>query len=146
MGPEFFQTKMGSKFFNSDVPRIANALETIAEKLNIEKQAENAGQYMMLITHSWDSDYIAVPCMNEDDAIIWRERYLTEEQHTIRAEQKYDPYVITIDDTEKILVYTKDFNPKEMDYHDYDFAIYKIVQAGHGHHPELFGIGENKKS
>ena len=32
-GPEFFQTGLGRKFYQSDVPRIASALEKIAESL-----------------------------------------------------------------------------------------------------------------
>ena len=36
MGPEFFQTMMGRKFYEADVPRIAVALERIADAL--EKQ------------------------------------------------------------------------------------------------------------
>lgn len=31
--PEFFQTIMGKKFYEGDVPRIAKALETIARKM-----------------------------------------------------------------------------------------------------------------
>ena len=31
--PEFFQTPMGHRFYESTMPRIATALETIAEKL-----------------------------------------------------------------------------------------------------------------
>ena len=37
-GPEFFQTGMGHKFYDSDVPRIVKALERIAAAL--EKLAE----------------------------------------------------------------------------------------------------------
>ena len=32
---EFFQTQMGHKFYESDVPRIASALERIADRLEI---------------------------------------------------------------------------------------------------------------
>lgn len=32
-GPNFFQTRMGQKFYEADVPRIANALERIADAL-----------------------------------------------------------------------------------------------------------------
>lgn len=32
-GPEFFQTRMGQKFFEGTMPRIADALTTIAERL-----------------------------------------------------------------------------------------------------------------
>lgn len=38
MGPQFFQTGMGQKFFEVTVPRIATALERIATAL--EKQNE----------------------------------------------------------------------------------------------------------
>ena len=33
MGPEFFQTHMGRKFYEADVPRIAKSLESIAASL-----------------------------------------------------------------------------------------------------------------
>jgi hypothetical protein len=39
-GPEFFQTRMGQKFFESDVPRIARALESIAEKFSAPEKVE----------------------------------------------------------------------------------------------------------
>jgi len=32
-GPEFFQTRMGQKFYGSDVPRIAKTLEDILVEL-----------------------------------------------------------------------------------------------------------------
>ena len=34
-GPEFFQTMMGRKFYDADVPRIANALERIATAMEM---------------------------------------------------------------------------------------------------------------
>lgn len=40
-GPEFFQTMMGRKFYEADVPRIAKALERIAaalESLEVQNQ------------------------------------------------------------------------------------------------------------
>ncbi len=37
MGIEFFQTQMGHKFYESDVPRIAKALERIADKLDVKE-------------------------------------------------------------------------------------------------------------
>lgn len=38
MGPEFFQTYMGRKYYERDVPRIVEALERIA--MAMEKQIE----------------------------------------------------------------------------------------------------------
>jgi hypothetical protein len=36
--PEFFQTLLGRKFYESDVPRIARALEDIASQLEIQNK------------------------------------------------------------------------------------------------------------
>jgi uncharacterized protein (DUF2164 family) len=33
--PEFFQTRMGHQFYNGTMPRIAKALEAIAEQLTV---------------------------------------------------------------------------------------------------------------
>lgn len=33
MSAEFFQTRMGKKFYEADVPRLANALEQIAKEM-----------------------------------------------------------------------------------------------------------------
>jgi len=33
MGPQFFQTRMGQKFFEGTMPRIAKVLEEIADEL-----------------------------------------------------------------------------------------------------------------
>lgn len=32
-GPEFFQTRMGQKFYEADVPRIVEALQSIAKEM-----------------------------------------------------------------------------------------------------------------
>lgn len=39
-GPEFFQTPMGRKFYEADVPRIAKALEKLAQRSEIGARAE----------------------------------------------------------------------------------------------------------
>ncbi len=49
MGQEFFQTKMGSKFYSGDIPRMINALERIADALEIiaekeEREEEKEGK------------------------------------------------------------------------------------------------------
>jgi hypothetical protein len=41
MSIEFFQTRMGKKFYDADVPRITKALERIADAL--EESNKNAG-------------------------------------------------------------------------------------------------------
>jgi hypothetical protein len=38
MGPEFFQTQMGRKFYESSVPRLVKALERIVEALEGQKE------------------------------------------------------------------------------------------------------------
>lgn len=44
-GPEFFQTQMGYRFYQNDVPRIANALEKIADRLEAEDVSKKADIY-----------------------------------------------------------------------------------------------------
>jgi hypothetical protein len=39
-GPQFFQTRMGTRFYEADVPRIANALERIAAALEARTPRE----------------------------------------------------------------------------------------------------------
>lgn len=47
-GPEFFQTQMGRKFYESDVPEISRSLAKIAKHLEIlttgKEQREQQGQ------------------------------------------------------------------------------------------------------
>jgi len=40
MGPEFFQTMMGRKFYEADVPRVASALERIAAAMEEANRLE----------------------------------------------------------------------------------------------------------
>ena len=40
-------------------------------------------KYVMLITYSWDRDYVAVPCNDDIEAMEWLNRYLDEEVKTI---------------------------------------------------------------
>lgn len=44
MHPQFFQTKMGMKFFNADVPRLIRALERIADQLEKEPSNDDANE------------------------------------------------------------------------------------------------------
>jgi hypothetical protein len=41
-GPEFFQTMMGKKFYESTAPRIARALEDISHELKRQNDLEEA--------------------------------------------------------------------------------------------------------
>lgn len=41
MSPQFFQTRMGVKFFQSDIPRLVAALERIAKQLEERSQADD---------------------------------------------------------------------------------------------------------
>lgn len=46
MGPKFFETRAGRKFYEADIPRIADSLEKIAEalqKLIKEGEEKNNG-------------------------------------------------------------------------------------------------------
>jgi hypothetical protein len=48
-GPEFFQTMMGKRFFESTAPRIATALEEIAEALTKKPEPERAESGMPVV-------------------------------------------------------------------------------------------------
>jgi len=42
MGPKFFETRAGRKFYEADIPRIADSLEKIAEALQkLIKEGKN---------------------------------------------------------------------------------------------------------
>lgn len=40
MGPKFFETRMGQKFYDGDVPRVVRALESIATSLDAIDQRQ----------------------------------------------------------------------------------------------------------
>lgn len=44
VGPNFFQTRMGQKYYEHDVPRIADALERIANALEKQNEFEQQNQ------------------------------------------------------------------------------------------------------
>ena len=50
---EFFQTQMGRKFFEADVPRALKAIERIADKL---EQKDSAAAYKKALQYIADND------------------------------------------------------------------------------------------
>ena len=57
---QFYETQMGRKFFSSDVPRIAKALESLVEQLNrlndnLEKGAADRRE-LWAVNIEWDTD------------------------------------------------------------------------------------------
>ncbi len=43
-GPEFFQTRMGHRFFESTLPRLVDVLEKIAKELELKRIKESTKQ------------------------------------------------------------------------------------------------------
>ena len=91
--------------------------------------------FIMLITYSFDSDYIAVPCETEEEAIEWLNVYLKREVQTVIDENEYKPVVREYMDTLKELVYEEDENFIDSDA---DIAEYRVIEIGNGFRPELF--------
>ena len=96
-------------------------------------------KYIMLITYSFDFDYISVPCMTKEEAVKTMNSYIKEEINTIRAKNEYDPVVLNLCDTEKIFVYAPDEYSyvDSANYYEYDYATYKVI--------EIFHIRDNSK-
>ena len=86
-------------------------------------------KYTMLITYSFDSDYVAIPCETEAEAKEWLEKYLKEEILTVINESEYEPFVRRHSDTEVELVYETDeiYVTAET-----GIASYRIIKQGHG--------------
>ena len=86
--------------------------------------------YLMLITYSFDTDYIAKPCATEDEAIAELNKYLDKEIATVKKECEYDPIVERYGETEIELIYTDNiWNYAEGEA---DTATYKVIEIGHG--------------
>lgn len=89
-------------------------------------------EFLMLITYSFDIDYVAVPCETEEDAIREMDRYLETEIGIVKNEHDYTPIVLTMSETEKILVYEDiERGINETNYMPFDHAVYKVVEISH---------------
>ena len=86
--------------------------------------------YLMLITYSFDTDYVAKPCATEGEAIAELNKYLDEEIKIIKKESGYDPIVERYSEQEVKLVYTD--NVWDYDEGEVDTATYKVIEIGHG--------------
>ena len=86
--------------------------------------------YIMLITYSFDTDYVAKPCATEEEAIAELNKYLDKEVETVKTECEYMPIIIRYGESEVKLVYTDD--KWEYANEDIDTATYKVIEIGHG--------------
>lgn len=85
-------------------------------------------KYIMLITYSWDSDYIAVPCNDDIEAMEWLNRYLDEEVKTIREENEYEPTIIRHNDELVELMYDEELAIDS----NTDVATYRVIEISNG--------------
>lgn len=85
--------------------------------------------YILLIIYSFTTDYIALPCKTEKEAIEKLDEYLNTEIETVKKESGYEPIKIRHDETETELVYESD---KAFIDEDSDKAIYKVIEIEHG--------------
>ena len=60
MGIEFFNTKMGQKFYSADVPKLINAIETVSNKLDelantqYEYEVSSTGGISSYLAEGWE--------------------------------------------------------------------------------------------
>lgn len=83
--------------------------------------------FAMIITYSFDSDYVAFPCATQDEAQAVLEDYLAEEIETVRTESGYDPIVRRESDGSAVLIYADDEAFEE----DADRAEYRTFEIPH---------------
>lgn len=53
---QFFETRRGVKFYDNDVPRIANALESIAKQLELLNANMSKKKNLWAVNIDWDTD------------------------------------------------------------------------------------------
>jgi hypothetical protein len=92
-------------------------------------------KYIMLITYSFDSDYVAVPCKTEAEAIDWMNTYINHEIQTVTSQDGYAPIVREHSETENELIYERDEAYIDSDS---SWASYKVIEIGNGFRPSLF--------
>ena len=86
--------------------------------------------YLMLITYSFDSNYVAIPCSTESDSRAVLEKYLKEEILTVINESEYEPIVRRYDDVNIVeLIYESD---ETLIDNATDIATYRIIELEHG--------------
>ena len=78
--------------------------------------------HIMLITYSFDSDYVSIPCPSEEEAIKLLHEYLNEEVNITENECEYTPIIREYSDDEIELIYSGD-----------DVATYRVVEIDHGY-------------
>lgn len=90
--------------------------------------------FIMLITYSFDTDYVSVPCKTEEEALCVLHKYMQDEIKVTQEERGYTPQVIKMSDTEYYLSYADAECCGMVDagnYSDHDYAVYKVIEARH---------------
>lgn len=93
-------------------------------------------KYVMLITYSFDTEYIAIPTETEAEAIDTLHMYLNDEVEYVKIADEYNPVVIKMSETEIVLVYfNQEFESEPIsadNYYEHDHSVYKVIEIGHG--------------
>lgn len=82
--------------------------------------------YIVTITYSFDTDYIAKKCDTYEEAIKILNEHLYEEIKTVQRESEYTPSVIVNTEDDITLVYAE--NQTE-DFRTEDCSYYKIFEV-----------------
>lgn len=95
----------------------------------MQKTEIGKAKYVMLLTYNFTTDYSAVPCETEEEAIKVMHKWIDAEIETVKTECGYEPVVKEYSDDEMVIAYTDD----ELYFDLYtDAATYKVIEIGHG--------------
>lgn len=60
MGPQFFQTRMGQKFYEGDFPRLVKVLENISKSLEDENKTEAKEKLKEILSQVGDKEEVSI--------------------------------------------------------------------------------------
>ena len=94
-------------------------------------------QYVLVVTHCFDTSYTAFSYPTEEEALRKMDFYLNKEVKTTRESRGYTPKIMSFCDTEKGLVYSDLDDIDTSNYYEHDYSIFKVIELEHDYHPEL---------
>ncbi|MCR4653821.1 MAG: hypothetical protein K5744_09045 [Eubacterium sp.] len=96
--------------------------------------------YLMLVTFSFDSDYIAVPCKTVTQAIDWMNAHIEREVSLTLSKDGYEPIVREIHEWAKELIYEES---EECVDSKSDIINYTVIEIGRCYDPELYTFSKD---
>ena len=134
---EFYNTQMGRKFYDSTMPRIAKALESIARSLETTEEPgapiAKEQQVAVLETSKWEKGRKVRLFEDKQKAVEWIRSDAYREIGEIAAEVGYIPSFFAMDggETEFLVVYAEGVEAEDMREErakELDFVRYEICE------------------